>query len=189
MKFLVSIPMLYAAQCCKETLNSFVGLDNVDILIGDNGADIDVKLVISEFENSKNIFIIREPENIYVNPIWNKFIKYFIDNPQYDYLIIVNSDLPIQRDFAKVLENRLSINPDEIPIPTLNTDKNILTQTVDINIQEAQVVDSGTAGVFIVISRKLANIVYPIPPEIKVWFGDNWIYDIARGIGIKTVIH
>jgi hypothetical protein len=62
---------------------------------------------------------------------------------------------------------------------------------VNIDLQEGNTinyVNSGTAGVFIVMSRKMAEIIYPIPEYIKVWFGDNWIYDTLRGLGYRTAV-
>jgi hypothetical protein len=47
---------------------------------------------------------------------------------------------------------------------------------------------AGTPGVLICLNKTHANLVYPIPETLKVWFGDNWIYDGLRGVGYKTII-
>lgn len=179
MKIIVSIPMLYGSSHCKAAIESVIGRPDVDVLIGDNGADQDVKDLIANYDCLK----IVEPANIYVNPIWNKFIASFLSGG-WDYLIIMNSDLTPFGKWDEICRKRWLEKPDEILIPRLDEiPRNYLTA-----IAGAKVVTEGTPGVFITLNRKQAGMVYPIPEEIKCWFGDNWIYEILRTLGFQTVI-
>jgi hypothetical protein len=59
------------------------------------------------------------------------------------------------------------------------------------DVQEATtlVVEDGVAGVFLCLSRKMVEAVYPIPEEIKLWFGDNWIFKKLRLLDYKMTIY
>lgn len=192
MKILVAIPVLYHGhifdECVQSVLNNTIlkGVD-VDLLIGDNGSPADVKAVIQKYWTNPRMKIIIEPTNIYVNPIWNKFMQFFLANDEYDYLIIMNSDLILQKNWAEVCKNYWEVFPDEILIPKVAQDRNLLLRDENTSVTPAQEVHAGTAGVFITLNRKQCQMVYPIPEEILVWFGDQWIYEILR-TKYKTVI-
>lgn len=187
MKILVSIPCLYGPEHTQEAIESVVNKPDVDLLLIDNGAEESVKkVIIDSAKNNLNITqIISNHSNIYVNPAWQQAIDYFLNQPQYDYLILMNSDLIMHHDWDIILKSLWAENPDDIYIPEIINDKTFQ----NFNKRESSVrVYEGTPGVFITLNRKQAEIINPIPKEIKVWFGDNWIYDILRGLGYKTII-
>ncbi len=186
MKILVAVPVLYHGHIFDECMASLIYQD-VDILIGDNGSSDDVKRIIEKYESKENVKIIREAQNIFVNPIWNKFMNYFLEHKEYDQLIILNSDLILQKNWADICKNYWLVFPDEILIPKNVSDKNILYREENTSIMPAQEVHSGTAGVFITMNRKQCEMVYPIPEETLIWFGDQWAYEILRSF-YKTVI-
>jgi hypothetical protein len=97
----------------------------------------------------------------------------------------MNSDLIMQRNWSEVLRNRWKVNPDEILLPVMGGP---VTEEVSTEIAPAELVTSGTPGVFITLNRKQAEMIYPIPEACRVWFGDNWIYEILRIIGFETLI-
>jgi hypothetical protein len=46
----------------------------------------------------------------------------------------------------------------------------------------------GIPGIFITLSREQAKAVYPIPEEIKVWFGDSYLYPLLDASGYSISI-
>lgn len=187
MKILVSIPCLYGPEHTREAIESVVNKPDVDLLLIDNGAEKSVKDLIDSYLNlsTNNIYVITNESNVYVNPAWQQAINEFLSEPEYDYLILMNSDLIMHHDWDVILKSLWAENPDDIYIPEIINDKTFQ----NFNKRESSVrVYEGTPGVFITLSRKQAEIINPIPKEIKVWFGDNWIYDILRGLGHKTII-
>lgn len=187
MRYLVGIPCLFGAEHTQEAIESVVNNANTDVLLIDNGAETGVKYVIDKYVNSKtNVFVINNKENIYVNPAWNQIINFFLNN-DYDYLLIMNSDLILQKDWKQVLDFYLEKYPELIPVPVISHDKSILKSQVDIEFNYGEVFSS-TAGVCIVLSKEMANKIYPIPEQLKVWFGDNWIYDGLRKLGYRTFV-
>jgi hypothetical protein len=190
MRILLSIPCLYGAEHTDEAIRSVVSEKDVDLFLIDNGAEDGVKKVLNKYEEHENVTVLRHPTNTFVNPAWQNAIDWFLSHPEYSHLIIMNSDLIMQPNWSKIIFNRLEQNPDEIIIPNIGDDKNFSKVDInDISVAEARKVDSGTAGVFIVMNRKQAEIVSPLPFDCcKVWFGDEFMYSIWRALGYETVI-
>lgn len=185
MKILVAIPCLYGVDHTREAINSVINKPDVDLLLIDNGAEQGVKILIENTKSTGNLYTIHNPENIYVNPAWQQAINCFLGGT-WDYLIIMNSDIIMHKEWDKVLKNWWTNNPEDILIPVMTQDKNF----ADFNKRTSYglEVSEGTPGVFITLSRKQAEIINPLPSELKVWFGDNWIYEILRGCGYKTIV-
>lgn len=183
MRILIGIPCLYNAEATRQCIESVVHKD-VSIILMDNGAEQNVKNVLSQYADAPNVMYVSNPTNIYVNPAWNHFIKSFLSTSDYDYLIILNSDLILQHDWLEVLKNRLEKHPHEITLPVITPEFPVFNTEYQIGTK----VDCCTAGVFICLSRACATLINPIPENIRVWYGDNWIFDYLRGCGFETVV-
>lgn len=186
MRYLVGIPCLYGAGHTKEAIESVVHKDNVDLLLIDNGSEQAVKELLNGYAQRENVHVIRNLENIYVNPAWNQIILHFLTH-DYDYLLIMNSDLILHKDWSNVLDFYLNTHPDIIPVPVISTDSRIANKKVELSFSYTEVFE-GTPGVLIVLNKEHAYNIYPIPEIIKVWFGDNWIYENLRGMGYRTLV-
>lgn len=184
MKFLIGIPCLYNVDATEKCIESVVH-KNVDVILLDNGAEQSVKNTIARYAGFENVSICINEENVYVNPAWNYFLGRFFADNSYTHLILLNSDLVLQNDWFDVLKARLRKDQHEITLPVIS---DTLPDKVDTEYSEGQTVNSGTPGVFICLSRVCAQLIYPIPKEIRVWFGDNWIFDGLRGMEFKTTI-
>lgn len=186
MNILVGIPCLYGPEHCREAINSVIGKPNVTVLVIDNGADASVKTMINSFIGRPDFMVISNPVNVYVNPAWNQIMHTFININKWDLCIIMNSDIIMQENWADVL--RMFIKPESniSCIPHLSDDKYM--RKLPDNCSAHQVVREGTPGIFITLTRKQIDMVYPIPENCRVWFGDNWIYDILRSTGHDTII-
>lgn len=184
MRFLIAIPFISGADHSRLAIESVIGQPYHDLLLIDNGADSQTKAVLNHYHSRENVHIISNPENVYVNPAWNQAMKYFICRKQYDGLILMNSDLILQDNWFVSLE-RFYNNEDNkkrIPVPIITQNPRKYNQ----NDQTFEIIHGGISGVFIVLPREAVEVVYPIPEQIKVWFGDNWIYDLARAKGFET---
>jgi hypothetical protein len=168
MKILCGIPVLYNGETCLKAFKSVI--QETDLLIIDNGSEIDVKQAIKQmwFEYP-NVKVIQNERNIYVNAAWNQIIDYFLKS-HYDQLIIMNSDLIMTAGWSKHLEDNISA------IPSDGTHK------------QDEIVFNGTPGVFIQLNKEMAKLVYPIPESILVWFGDLWAYTKIRKAGYRTIV-
>jgi GT2 family glycosyltransferase len=185
-RYLIGIPVLYNACVTKTAIDSVIDKENVDVLIIDNGADQDVKDLIYSYGHK--ISIISNYENVYVNPAWNQILNYFLNNEKYDYVCIMNSDIIMQPQFNIVMNEHHEVFPDDILIPKCIDDKTKINEPVDLLIGTVEKVHSGTAGINIILNRKQAKIVFPLPSWILVWFGDQIIYEVLREIGYDTFV-
>jgi vacuolar-type H+-ATPase subunit F/Vma7 len=183
-KYLVGIPCLYGAEHCKDAIESVVHKKNVDVLLIDNGSEPRVKELLHRYSTKENVLVISNPVNIYVNPAWNQIISHFLKS-DYEYLLIMNSDLILQKDWDKVLDYYFNEYPNIVPIPTIGNNSKM--GEVNLNFDYTEV-HGGTPGVLIIINRKHAELIYPIPEQLKIWYGDNWIYEGLRRLGYKTVV-
>lgn len=164
MRILVGIPVIAHADLCKAAIDSVV-LES-DVLVIDNNADPETKLMLLR----EDIEVLVNTENIYVNAAWSEIMQYFLLSEFYDTLIIMNSDLIMQPGWSAKLQEG------QICIPT------------DGSHAENVVVTEGIPGVFIHLSREMVEMVYPIPSYVKIWFGDNWVFEILRRLGYQTVV-
>jgi GT2 family glycosyltransferase len=171
-KILVGIPCLFGHVHTKQAIDSVI--NESDVLIIDNGSEQLIKDLILGYKDKSNVHVIRNKENIFVNPAWNQIIDFFLKNEHYDSLVIMNSDVIMERGWSDVL---MKVPTDIIAIPNSGNQKE--------NIE----VHNGTNGVFIHINRKHAKIIYPIPEYCKVWFGDQFIYTVLRKLGYKTIVY
>jgi hypothetical protein len=172
MRILVGIPVIYCEECVQQCLESLKGQD-VEILIIDNDATEEIKKMISGYPH-----LINE-KNVYVNPAWNQIMKIFL-NSNYDKLIILNSDMILEKDVIQKIQN-------------IDIDKEgtiILPNVSDHHISEGvREIEWGFPGIMIVLSRKMCELVYPIPESLKLWFGDDWIYRRLIKNGYKLRVH
>lgn len=182
MKYLVGIPCFLGVGHTKEAIDS--AMNGSDLLCIDNGAEAGVKDVI----NNSGCLVIRNEKNIYVNGAWNQIMEYFLDHKEYDVLCIMNSDLILPPKWDKALDLFYSITNNAIPVGKTIDDKTKITEChlTSVNITE---VNGGIAGIFICLTRKQCEAVYPIPSYIKVWFGDNFIFEVLQMLGQRTYIY
>lgn len=183
MKILVGIPVVTGAHHCKAAIDSVK--NGADVLIIDNGADEEVKVMLDGYAEDDRIHVETNPKNIYVNPAWNQILEYFLKWGRYDYLVIMNSDLSMGYLWDYVCKAQWNEDKNASLIPVINPKDDTFQGPY---LLPATLVKEGTPGVFITLTRKQAKIVHPIPDTLKIWFGDNFIYEVLRGIGYKTVI-
>jgi len=187
MKILVGIPVITGADHCRKAFDSVLNQENIELLIIDNNAEPKVKALIAEYKDRYNVHVTVNPKNIYVNAAWNQIMNYFLWYSDCNYLVIMNSDLIMQNQWAEICRNRWTINPDEIILPVI-LEHIELFDTIATSVLEPVVAYAGTPGVFITLNRNQAKFVNPINRELKIWFGDNWIFDTLRRKGYLTVI-
>lgn len=183
MNYLIGIPVLYGAEHCRAAIHSAAS-GPADVLVIDNGSDPDVKEMLSYCSEITVKHRIVNPKNIFVNPAWNQLMEFFLRHEQYDVLCIMNSDVVLPGNFVNTLNRFYAQYPNDIPLPVeghpkpLNADGSLTVEAVS----------GGVAGTFICLTRQQVKNVYPIPDCIKIWFGDNHLYEVHRQLDIKTYL-
>jgi hypothetical protein len=182
--YLVGIPCYLGIGHTIEAIES-VGSD---VVIVDNCSEQGIKDYIY---NRKDLKVITNNSNEYINPAWNQIMAYFLEHKEYDVLCIMNSDLILPKGWQYALDLFYKTH-NSIPVPVCIDDKTKISEhNIEINglfNYDIEKVDGGIAGIFICLTREQCEKVYPIPSYIKCWFGDNWIYEILRMTGDVTYL-
>jgi hypothetical protein len=172
-KVMVGVPVIYCDECVRDCLATLNQFDHVFIV--DNCATAGIKAMIEPYDKVVN------PQNVYVNPAWNQIMYRFLHS-EFDVLVILNSDMVLRGDVADQIRAK---DWDELLVVPLPNMVNDFVYGVGANLS----VTDGVPGTMIVLTRKMVEQVYPIPQDILLWFGDNWIYDRLRKRGYTTTIY
>lgn len=142
---------------CLRTLEE----PGVQLLLVDNGSDPDVKEAIE----GKGV-VIRNDVNRYINPAWNQIMEVFLARPDYDICVIANSDLVLDPGWAERLRAHRSTHPREQIIFGMDAPR-----------------QRRSIGTFFVMTRRAALASYPIPEDLLVLGGDDFIFHVNAGVG------
>lgn len=187
MKICVGIPVITGADHCKRAIDSVLNQEGVELLIIDNNADAEVKSMLVQYMSLANVLIIVNPVNVYVNPAWNQIIEHFLKVSDSDHLVVMNSDIQMQNDWANVCRCRFYLRSDEILIPR-TLELSPLPYKVDVTLQNHRLVRIGVPGFFFTLNRTQAKEIFPIDDRIRCWFGDNFIFERLRKSCNETIV-
>lgn len=136
------------------------------LLIVDNGAGSDVKQAIV----GRGI-VVRNDVNLYVNPAWNQIMRFFLDRPdQYDLLVIANSDLVLDAAWAEKLRaHRAADRREQIVFGKVSP-------------------QHSSMGAFFAMTRAVVQAACPIPDELLIYGGDDFIFEVNRRVGFAQCI-
>lgn len=163
----VIIPTLWKINRLYETLSELENCESVDqiILIDNTG--------IEKIISNKKLTYVLEKENTYVNPAWNKGITL----SRNDNICILNDD--IWFDWTKLKEIEEIISPDIGLIGmspknyNLHVDENLTFVKINPDWKTSKGHRPMGYGCCLFIHK---NNWIPIPDEMKVWAGDDYIF-------------
>lgn len=134
------------------------------------------------YENPK-VRIISKGENLFVNPSWNLGVA----EAKCEYIALVNDDIIIPQNFCSAVLNKMNNKHGIVGI-----DNKYITEFNEDNLQEA--LDNNTLdeskisltpvkyrtkcfGVMMFFNK---NIYKPVPEDLKIFFGDDYIVHYAK---------
>jgi len=173
-------------ELLTRALRSFLE-DEVAVVAVDNGAATDVKAVLAEMEPS--IEILRNPTNIYVNPAWNQLAAHFLASDS-EILVLANADLIAAPHWSASLllrrDHSRSKGDREFwfgrALSSVNEASRAQTASIDT-------VDGSSgrsvSGAFFAMTREAVSIAFPIPPELLIHCGDDWIHSLLSEAGFR----
>ena len=157
----VIIPTLWQSDCIYETIRDFKysQIEGVELIIIDNAN--------SDYHED-GVTIIKQQENIFVNPAWNLGVKL----SKYDTICLLNDDITIN---LKTLFNNISRFP-EYGMIGFDANRN-LTQTLNTDdevweLEEAPCRSLGFGCMMIMPKTHYEQI----PSDLKIYFGDDMLY-------------
>lgn len=162
----------------------------VDVVVVDNGASEEAKAGIATFQGS--VEVIRNQVNVYVNPAWNQLADRFLRS-EAEILVVANADVLVRPGWAESLLDRLAA------LGASGTDAMVElwfgrrtsnaqeTARPRRHSSEEVVGVPASRGGFFAMARKAVSLVFPIPLELRIFYGDDWIFGILGRIGYKQV--
>ena len=166
------IPTLWKA---KEFLDHLV-----DVLIEDESVGeiiiIDNAPADFSYDNEK-IFILRQEENLYVNPSWNLGIE----ESECDKFIILNDDIIIPYNFIFQLQYLLTEDKGIVGIDEKSVIKEDSFKDESVTFLDRKIVlkplNDRTWGFGIVIAGHKKSY-YKVPENIRIWYGDDYLVNM-----------
>ena len=171
------IPTLWRAKEFTDHLVNVLVEDKSvgEIIIIDNApADF--------FYDNEKVVMLRQEENIYVNPSWNLGVE----ESDYDKFIILNDDIIIPYNFVSQLEKWLTEDRGIIGI-----DKPSVIKVADCSNENITFLDREIALKSIVMRDWGFGIVmaghkksyHKIPENIRIWYGDDYLVQMNNEQG------
>lgn len=129
-----------------------------------------------EYLAGKYKHIVNE-ENNYCNGGWNQAMEYFLKG-KWKYLALGSADVIMSRHWFDKIPQR----DNEVWVPTYSSSLELMENTRGEKLEFT----GGVAGAFTVFPREAVRIVYPIPEQLKLWFGDEYMFNKLRSKGWKV---
>lgn len=115
-----------------------------------------------KYLNKKNIEIITIEDKL-VNEAWNEWVE----KAQWDYVLIINDDIVIEEWTIETMMAMLKHHKVACPYFSTKEDEETIYTNNGDNI----------VGFCFMIKREDLDKCFPIPEDLKIWYGDNWIYN------------
>lgn len=173
MNLLVGIPVFRIPDLVRRCLWSLIDTP-ATVLVIDNAADASVKSLLQR-EFTGRVEVITSPVNEYCNGGWNRVLAYGLDN-NFDAIALGSSDATLRSGWYEAAVRRVAGGEKKVFVPSVS----------DAAVDEEST--GGLAGFFIFLPRAAADLVYPIPPRLRHWFGDQYMFEKLRANGWKTVV-
>jgi GT2 family glycosyltransferase len=177
MKTLVGVPVFRVPGLVKTCLDSLV-YTSAKVLVVDNNADSDVKKVLEAYPWTEKIV---NSVNGFCNGGWNQIMKHGLDSG-YDIIGLGSSDAVLHPGWYDTLQARAENFTDEVWLPTIGE------PVIQQDFKKVEVVTGGVAGFFNFLPRKAVELVYPIPANLRHWFGDQYMFEKLRAHGWKITL-
>jgi glycosyltransferase involved in cell wall biosynthesis len=178
-KYSVVIPTLWRSKRTVNLINDLNNCESVgEIIIIDNSREYDKHL-----EKLPKVKVFQPHFNIYVNPAWNYGVQYSTNNC----VAFINDDITFDtRIFEKFDENELK-SKGFIGMSSENYTNEVYNPQLEPWKGEVVLHGWGCIIMFHKVHWK------PIPEELKIWYGDNFMREInpapshiLKGLPIKT---
>lgn len=187
-KWLIFIPVVKNHHVLIEAVEQVLHKRGIHLIILLNGADQEVIDAVHErYIEYPQVTLWQNDVNCYVTGAWNMAIGHFLAFRAWDRLFIMNSDITLNKSWDLVLREIWKHAPDLIITPNIIDDKTLMYQPVDIEDGKLTELDN-PAGVFITLTKKQAELISPIPSEIRIWFNDAYIHSILKAAGYRIVM-
>ena len=150
-----------SAKLLRSVITSFLE-PHVHVLIVSNDASDECKSVLASMFHELG-HIIHNEKNLYINAAWNQIAEAFLKSDA-DVLAIANADAVLSPGWGAALI-------DAAKVWGRFWHGRCVSQG-DVLLEHPR----HTAGVFFALAREHVKLCFPIPSELRMWWGDSWIW-------------
>jgi len=152
------------------------------IFLIDNNSSEDIKSAVDCYKDL-NIVYIKQRKNYGVNAAWNIGIQFSEEG----IISFLNNDIIIPKFFFEYIEELMTKNPKVgICVPTTVKDKSsVLTIDSYSDIRTSPL--GKREGWAFTMRTSLARVCFPIPKELKFFFGDDYLFGRTLEMGYTVV--
>lgn len=130
------------------------------------------------------LIYIKNVENLGVNGAWNVGLKRAMELPG-EHICIANNDLHFTKDWDKPLINALDNDGYSITSP-YSTEMHVPGDWPAGKDRHTNPVHIEILGACFMFKKDLIDEIGYFPPQMRHYFGDNWIMDFAKKAGRKV---
>lgn len=172
-------------QWFVESVERNSGDHDVHFILLDNGSKDGTREYLRSVKNATRIFL---PKNVGVNPAWNYLLReaqeprLWRDDfaQEADVICLANNDILAGPEWLDRVCRELA-KPDNASYYVANgffdCDQHSFDETVRQALPELRGKRRpGRGGWCLFFTPAMVDLFLPIPPEIKLWFGDDWMH-------------
>ena len=146
-----------------------------EIFLVDNASTEDIQSIVSK-HHDLNIIYLRQKKNIGVNAAWNIGIHL----SKGEFLSILNNDIIITKFFFEYIEELMTKQPNVgICVPSTIRDKTTVLMVETYPYIKTFPLGKREGWAF-TIRSKIAKACYPIPEDLNLFFGDDYLFGKTR---------
>lgn len=188
------IPVYNNIDHTKRAVHSIISNSppgRFNFLFVDNGSTDGTSKFLATVPNAH---VLYNEKNIFVNPAWNQAFKYVLDHDLGDYCCLCNNDIVAGSNWIDSVLYLLDQNRNEWYLPTSNTQENppfgpehefsSYCDQMKTTPLKLTLVYWNFIGFCMFFHKRHIKNFYPIPEELKVLRGDDWITDFMASRGV-----
>ncbi len=184
----IVIPVYNELHHTKQTIETLMSCTyDFTLVIVDDGCTDGTAEWASGYLQPKmgdRLFYIKNPQNLGVNGSWNVGLKKAMDLPS-DHICIANNDLVFTRNWDKPLIDALDSGGYSLVSP-YSTEQSLPADWPQGKDRHTNPVHIDILGACFMFRKELIEEIGYFPPQMRHYFGDNWIMDFARQAGRKV---
>ena len=156
----VIIPTMWKTNCLSKILNDLCEHELVGqiILIDNSGGELGYEII------HPKLYHVIERENTFVNPAWNKGVEM----AKYDKLLILNDDIWMDWNILNIVEPYITEETGVIGM----AEENYTNPNNELGLEPITHRNGGFGCCMFVHKENYT----PIPTEMKIWGGDDWLF-------------
>lgn len=170
MKILASVPLYNAPDLARRSVEA---LKEADVFLVANSQDDAI------LDLTKGYDCFKFATNAGCNPAWNKAMQYFLEG-DWDWLALGSSDVILREGWAKILSRA---SQKSVYVPSYLGSLEDMAELAFPGEPISTLLTGGVMGAFMFLPRKAVKKVFPIPKELILWFGDEYIFTKLRNAG------